>query len=104
MGVSVRRSSSHVDRWDAVAGETRWVDYSHHQDGGDLLIYVHTFRRVRERHGSTSDLLLWKPATTGVAHRYPADDWDQVVRAEREWPTTQVEYVARRPRRSGFMK
>jgi hypothetical protein len=98
--VTVRRSASHIDIWEAIPGETRWVDYSHQHAGDTLVVYIHTFRRVRERFDSRSDLLLWKPATTGVAHRYREGDWDQVVRAEQQWPPVEVQYVARRPRRS----
>ena len=77
------------------------MDYSYEQAGEDLVVYIHTFRRVRERFDPSSDLLLWKPATTGVAHRYGAGEWDEVVRAEREWPPVETRYVARRPRHSG---
>jgi hypothetical protein len=100
VGVTVRRSTAHLDTWDAIPGETRWVDYSHQHAGEDLVVYIHTFRRVRERFDSSRDLLLWKPATTGVAHRYREGEWDEVVRAERHWPPVEVQHVPRRPRRS----
>jgi hypothetical protein len=100
VSVTVRRSSSHLDHWDAIPGETRWVDYSYQQEGDELVVYLHAFRRVRERFDSARDLLLWKPATTKVAHRYRAGEWRQVVRAGQEWPPVEVKYVARRPRRS----
>jgi hypothetical protein len=96
MGVTVRRRTSQLDRWDALSGDTRWVDYSHQHDGDDLIVYLHTFRRTRERADQANDMLWWKPATTVVAHRYAADDWAEVVRAEREWPPTEVEFVPRR--------
>lgn len=96
----MRRSTSQVDAWDAIPGETRWIDYSCEQDGERLVVYIHTFRRVRERFDSGRDLLLWKPATTGVAQRYAAGEWDEIIRNEREWPPVEVQYVARRPRHS----
>jgi hypothetical protein len=102
VGVTVRRASSHLDRWDALPGETRWVDYSCQHAGEELLVYVHTFRRVRERFDSSSDVLLWKPATTRLAHRYAAGQWDAVLRGEREWPPTELAYVARRRRGSAL--
>ena len=98
VGVTVRRASAHVDHWEALRGETRWVDYSHQHAGEDLVVYLHTFRRVRDRFDSTRDLLMWKPATTRVAHRYSAGEWDELVRAEREWPPAELEYVPRRSR------
>jgi len=100
VGVTVQRPNSRLDKWDAIPGETRWVDYSHQQEAGDLVVYLHKFRRVRERFDSTSDSLLWKPATTRVAHRYGLGEWDEVVRAEREWPPVEIMYVARRRRPS----
>ena len=98
----MRRSTSKLDTWDAIEAGTRWVDYSYQQVGEDLVVYIHTFRRVRERFDSRSDLLFWKPATTRVAHRYDAGQWDEVVRSEREWPPVEVEYVARRPRHTAL--
>src|SRR3954466_6333608 len=95
VGVTVRRSTSRVDSWDVIPGETRWVDYSCEQSGGDLVVYLHTFRRVRERYDTTSDALLWKPATTKVARWYAANEWEAVDRAEQEWPPVEVEHVAR---------
>ncbi|HYF74197.1 MAG TPA: hypothetical protein VD864_15310, partial [Nocardioides sp.] len=79
MGLTVEQASGRVDRWDAIAGETRWVDYAHQESGGDLVVYVHTFRRVRERHDLTRDVVLWKPATTSVARRYAAGEWTAVA-------------------------
>lgn len=99
MSVSVSRSTGHVDRWLAIPGETRWVDYSHHQVGAELVVYVHTFRRVRERYDGARDVLLWKPASTGVVHRYGAGEWHQVADAERTWPPYDLEVVPRRRRR-----
>jgi hypothetical protein len=102
VGLTVLRSSFHLDRWDAIPGETRWVDFSHAAVGEeDLVVYAHTFRRVRERHDQKYDVLMWKPATTAVAHRYGADEWDSVLSAEREWPPTSLELVPKRrvPRR-----
>ena len=98
MGVTVRRATSQLDTWDAISSETRWLDYSHQHEGEDLVVYRHTFRRTRERVDRSTDLLWWKPATTVVAHRYAAGEWAEVASAEREWPPTEVERVARRPR------
>ena len=64
MGVTVRRRTSQLDTWDAISGDTRWVDYSHQFDGDDLVVYLHTFRRTRERADQANDLLWWKPSTT----------------------------------------
>lgn len=99
MGVTVRRSSGQHDAWNVIAGETRWVDYSHEQVGDDLVVYVHSFRRIRDRFDSGRDALSWKPSTTGVAHEYAAGEWAEVVRAEREWPPAELEPVPRRPPR-----
>jgi hypothetical protein len=102
VGVTVRRPTSQLDAWNAIPGETRWLDYSCQEVGENLMVYVHVFRRVRERLDSRSDLLLWKPATTRVAQRYGGDEWAEVVRAEREWPPVEVRPVSRRrgsPRR-----
>ena len=98
MTVTVRRSTGHLDAWDTLPGETRWVDYSCQEAGGDLTVYAHTFRRVRDRLDDTRDVLFWKPATTRVAQHYPAGEWDEVVRDERAWPPVGVEPVPRRPR------
>lgn len=95
----MRTPGSRLDTWSALPGETRWVDYSCQRVEGDLVVYAHTFRRVRERSDAAGDLLLWKPGTTKVAHRYAAGDWEAVVRAIREWPPTGVELVPRRARR-----
>lgn len=97
--MTVRRSDSRVDTWDAVCGETRWVDYAAEEVSGDLIVYIHTFRRVRERAGPRTDVLFWKPSLTRVAHRYTAGEWVEVVRTEREWPPAEVQQVPRRPRR-----
>lgn len=98
MAVTVRRRV-HLDRWDTLAGDSRWVDYSHQQVGVELVVYAHTFRRVRERRDDRSDVLLWKPASTAVARRYAAGEWDEVVGAEKAWPPYELEVVPRRPRR-----
>jgi hypothetical protein len=98
VGVTVRRTTSQLDEWNVLVGETRWVDYTVDHDGDDLVVYAHTFRRLRERLDQRHDVLLWKPASTAVTHRYGRDEWDEVVRAEREWPPAQLERVQRRPR------
>ncbi|HEY0952689.1 hypothetical protein [Nocardioides sp.] len=96
MSVSVRLPGARVDTWRAIPGETRWVDYSCDRAGDDLVVYVHTFRRVRERLDRTQDLLLWKPGTARVARRYAAGEWDEVVGADREWPPAELTQVPRR--------
>lgn len=97
--MTVQRANGQADAWQAIGGETRWVDYAHEQVGDDLVVYVHSFRRVRDRHDDRHDALTWKPSTTGVAHHYAAGEWTAVVRAEREWPPAAVELVPHRPRR-----
>jgi hypothetical protein len=52
-----------------------------------------------ERYDGKHDVLLWKPATTAVAHRYGAGEWDSVIAPEQEWPPTEVELVPKRRRR-----
>jgi hypothetical protein len=100
VAVTVRRPDGiRDDTWGALPGETRWGDHSCQQVGGDLVVYRHTFRRVRERLDATHDVLLWKPATSRVAHRYAAGEWLAVVGADRVWPPPGVEQVPRRPRR-----
>ena len=99
MSVWIRRTSGQVDRWDAVAGDTRWVDYSPHRDGDELVVYAHTFRRIRERLDATGDVLMWKPASTATAHRYGAGEWSRVLRVEQSWPPYEIERVPRRRRR-----
>ena len=94
--MTVRLPGARLDSWRAIPGETRWVDYSCQQTGDDLVVYVHTFRRVHERLDRSRDLLLWKPGTTRVARRYAAGEWDEVVRAEREWPPAELRQVPRR--------
>lgn len=100
MSVTVRLPGSREDRWLVVAGETRWVDYSCEQVGEDLVVYVHTFRRGRERYDAAADVLFWRPGTTGVARRYPAGAWLAVVDVERVWPPTELARVPRRSRRA----
>ena len=98
MGLVVRRADARLDTWPVLAGETRWVDHSSAVEGEDLVVYAHAFRRVREGVDRTTDVLLWKPSTTKVAHRYHPDEWAEVVSAEREWPPATVERVPRRRR------
>lgn len=85
MGVTVQRPGGALDAWDVLAGETRWVDYSDQEVGGDLVVYAHSFRRVHDRT-ATGQVLIWKPSTTRVAHRYAAGEWAAVLRSEPEWP------------------
>jgi hypothetical protein len=98
VSVTVRRPTGDVDRWPAIPGETRWVDYSHHRVEDDLVVYAHTFRRVREGLDRTHDVLLWKPSSTGIAQRYAAGEWSDVVDVERSWPPYTLERVPRRRR------
>lgn len=99
MSVSVHRASGHVDHWAAIPGDTRWVDYSPHRAGEELVVYVHTFRRVRERLDGSDDVLMWKPASTGIAHHYAAGEWTEVVDVVQAWPPYALERVPRRRRR-----
>ena len=94
----MRTSGERTDHWRAIPGETRWVDYSCERVGEELVVYVHTFRRTRERYDAGADVLLWKPATTGVAQTYPAGAWVEVLDAERAWPPTELTRVPRRHR------
>jgi hypothetical protein len=96
--VTVQRADRQLVRWEALPGDTRWVDYAHDQVGDELVVYMHTFRRVRERLDKTHDLLLWRPSSTAVAHRYGPGECENVVRADREWPPAKVEHVPGRPR------
>jgi hypothetical protein len=98
--MTVRLATSTLDRWDPIDGERRWLDYSCQEVAGELLVYLHTFRRVRDRYDAEHDLLMWKPSTTALARRYAADEWREVVRAERQWPPAEVQRVPRRPRRT----
>ncbi|MDF1604418.1 hypothetical protein [Nocardioides sp. YIM 152315] len=102
--MTVRRTTSQPDEWSVLAGETRWVDYSADRDGNDLVVYAHTFRRLRDRLDQSHDVLLWKPSTTTVAHRYPGGEWDEVIRAEQEWPPVRPERVPRRPRHGALRR
>jgi hypothetical protein len=95
----VRRGDRQLDRWEARRGDTRWIDYAHQQVAVDLVVYLHTFRRVRDRLDQTHDVLVWKPSSTAVAHRYGPGEWVEVLGADREWPPARGEHVPRRPRR-----
>jgi hypothetical protein len=96
VSVTVRTSATHTDTWAAIPGETRWVDYSCQQEGSELAVYVHTFRRVRERADLSGDVLLWKPGTTKLARRYADGEWQEVVHDQRSWPPASAERVPRR--------
>jgi hypothetical protein len=98
MAVTVRRTTSHLDAWETIRGETRWIDYSCQEVHGVLTVYAHLFRRVRDRLDDSRDVLFWKPATTKVAQQYPAGEWAAVVHDERAWPPVGVEPVPRRSR------
>ena len=87
-----------TDRWDAVHDERHWYEYTHGVEGDQLLVYQHTFRRVRMPAGKGRDHLLWKHHTTKLARRYPAGAWTKVSRAKKQTPPTSLENVARRPR------
>lgn len=100
MSLTVRTPSGRDDRWRAIPGDTRWVDYSGEQVGTDLVVYVHTFRRARERHDGDSDVLFWKPGTTGIAREYAEGEWLGVAEVERAWPPAELMRVPRRRRRA----
>ena len=95
VSVAVRRAGGQVDHWRAIPGVTRWVDYSSDRTGDDLLVYVHSFRRTRERMDGAHDVLMWKPTSTGLGHRYAAGEWDEVLEEEQSWPPYDLEMVPR---------
>lgn len=100
MSVTVRTASAGAERWQAIPGDTRWIDYSCQQVGDDLVVYAHTFRRARERHDGASDVLFWRPGTTSIAREYAAGEWLAVVDVERAWPPAELTRVpGRRPAR-----
>ena len=99
VSVTVRTTSGHVDPWAAIPGETRWVDYAHELAGDELVVYAHTFRRVRDRATATTDVLMWKPDTTRDPHKYGAGEWVALGTPQREWPPAEVQQVPRRRRR-----
>lgn len=98
MGLSVRLANHQLDNWFAIPGESGWIDYSCQQHVGELIVYIHSFRRMRERVDLRRDVLVWKPGTTNVAHRYGAGEWTEVLEATQVWPPAEVEYVPRRHR------
>ena len=95
MSLRVRLPGGGTDRWDASSDERTWFDYTHQVVDGRLDVYLHTFRRVRERADRTRDALIWKHHTTKVARRYAAGEWASVTHVRRRTPPTSVERVAR---------
>jgi hypothetical protein len=105
VSLRVRLPDGRTDRWDAAWDERTWFDYTHQVADGELVVYLHTFRRVRERSGRTHDALIWKHHTTKVARRYAADEWGKVTHVKARRPPYELERTARvaapreRPRR-----
>jgi hypothetical protein len=106
VSLRVRLPGGGTDRWDATSDERTWFDYTHQVVHEELVVYLHTFRRVRERADRTRDALLWKHHTTKIARRYAAGEWAAVTHVRRRTPPYAVERVARvgpllreRPRR-----
>ena len=98
MSLRVRRADGGTDRWDATSDERTWFDYTHQVVDGELVLFLHTFRRVRERADRTHDALLWKHHTTKVARRYAAGAWTRVTHVKARRPPVGVERVTRTPR------
>ena len=92
------RTPTGTDRWSSAHDERHWYDYTYVEDGEDLLVYLHTFRRVRMPAANGQDHLLWKHHTTKLAHRYAAGEWTRVSRARRQTPPAARETVPRLPR------
>jgi len=95
VSLRVRLPDGRTDRWEATSDERAWFDYTHQVVHGELVVYLHTFRRVRERVDRTHDALLWKHHTTKVARRYAADDWSKVTHVKARRPPYEVERAAR---------
>jgi hypothetical protein len=95
VSLRVRLVSGRIDRWESASDEWTWFDYTHQVSSDELVVYLHTFRRVRERADRTHDALLWKHHTTKVAHRYPAGEWTKVSRVQDQRPPYRVERVPR---------
>lgn len=96
---TVDPASAPLDTWDALPGDTRWVDYSHHvADDGYLTVYAHSWRRYRDRGRADVDLLGWKPGTTTIATEYAPEEWTEVEAIRREWPPAGFEEVEKQVR------
>ncbi|MFL6159050.1 MAG: hypothetical protein ACJ72D_23425, partial [Marmoricola sp.] len=61
------RTPTGTDRWASAHDERHWYDYTHAVDDGELLVYLHTFRRVRMPAAQGQDFLLWKHHTSKLA-------------------------------------
>lgn len=94
MSLRVRLPGGGTDRWEATSDERTWFEYTHQVDDGELIVYLHTFRRVRDRADRTHDALLWKHHTTKVARRYDAGQWTKVTHVKERRPPLGVERVA----------
>ncbi|MFL6106740.1 MAG: hypothetical protein ACJ716_09455 [Marmoricola sp.] len=92
------RTPTGTDRWASVHDERHWYDYTHAVDDGELLVYLHTFRRVRMPAAQGQDFLLWKHHTSKLARSYAPGEWVKVTRAKRETPPAKRETVPRLPR------
>ena len=95
MSLRVRLPNGGTDRWDATSDERTWFDYTHQVAHGALIVYLHTFRRVRERADRTHDALLWKHHTTKVARRYDAGEWTKVTHVKARRPPYEVTRATR---------
>ena len=84
-----------VEEWAAVNDERSWFDYTHAVEREELVIYQHTFRRVRQSAGNGRDHLLWKHHTTKVARHYAPGEWKKVSRVRKQTPPTSLENVPR---------
>ena len=99
MSLRVRLPDGRIERWDAASDERTWFDYTHQVTiDGELVVYLHTFRRVRERADRTHDALIWKHHTTKVARRYGPGEWSKVGHVRARRPPYEVARVARTPR------
>ena len=99
MSLRVRLAEGRTERFDAASDERTWFDYTHQVTSqGELVVYLHTFRRVRERADRTHDALIWKHHTTKVARRYCTDEWSKVSHVKAQRPPYAVSRVARTPR------
>ncbi|MET3961596.1 hypothetical protein ABIE44_001530 [Marmoricola sp. OAE513] len=96
MSLHVRVSGDLVEKFESAGDERDWFDYTHAEVEGDLVVFVHVFRRVRDRHDRTHDQLLWKHHTTKVARLFPAGTWAGVTGVVPGLPATGVELVPRR--------
>jgi hypothetical protein len=99
VSLRVRLPDGRTDRWDAAWDERTWFEYTHQvARDGELVVYLHTFRRVRERADRTYDALVWKHHTTKVARRYGSGEWSKVTHVKARRPPYEVARVSRATR------